>query len=110
MAKDDYFYIVFQLLTYLYETLKKGEDVEAERIDNERFDINKTYYDYIIKSLVKENYIEGVKVTKTNRGHLINGLKNTLITVKGIEYLQENNRMQKMKGIFKDIKDIVPFI
>ena len=32
MAQDDYFVIVYQVLKYLYECLKKGEKPEACRL------------------------------------------------------------------------------
>ena len=35
MAKDDYFVIVYQILSYLYQRLKRGESVDARMISAE---------------------------------------------------------------------------
>ena len=37
MARDDYHVIVYQILSYLYQRLKKGEQVDAKMISGGRF-------------------------------------------------------------------------
>lgn len=39
MAKDDYFVIVYQVLKYLYECLKKGEQPESSYLRAGRYSI-----------------------------------------------------------------------
>jgi hypothetical protein len=53
MAKDDYHVIVYKILAYLYSCLKKGENPEKEYLlcDGALFNINHTYWLYIIKNL-----------------------------------------------------------
>lgn len=45
MAKDDYFVIVYKILSYLYVKLKSGEDVNPNMIthDNQLLQINRKY-------------------------------------------------------------------
>lgn len=45
---------------------------------------------------------------RENKGVKI--LSNLQITPKGIEYLQENSTMQKVKTALKDFKEIIPGI
>ena len=53
MAKDDYHVIVYQILSYLYQRLKKGEPVDVSMLapDSPLFKVNKRYWAYIIYNL-----------------------------------------------------------
>lgn len=114
MAKDDYFVIVYQILSYLYQRLKKGELVNEKMLmhDSPLFRINEKYWAYIIYHMAKSNLIEGVAFIH------IDGvdtpypaeIEECRITPEGIAYLCENTFMEKAKAFLKDIKEITPFI
>lgn len=113
MAKDDYHVIVYQILSYLYQRLKKGEDVDGRMLlhDSPLFQINKKYWAYIIYHLHESGYAEGAGFLR------IDGLDVPMpvklecmrITPTGIEYLCNNSTLEKAKAFLKDIKEIVPF-
>ena len=46
MAKDDYFVIVYQILSYLYQRLKRGESVDARMIsaESDLYTIPRSYW------------------------------------------------------------------
>ena len=50
MARDDYHVIVYQILSYLYNCLKNGKRIDAQKIshENEYFVINEAYWAFII--------------------------------------------------------------
>lgn len=118
MAKDDYFVIVLYILSYLYKCLKSGSTVDKEILLLQRYpeNIEESYIMYIYDNLYKGRYIDGVVIKKrsmigTNKIQIVvSNLKNTCITPKGIEYLQENSVLNKIKDTVKDIKDMIPFI
>ena len=60
MTAYDYHVIVYQILTYLYECLKNGEDVSLEALKKYKEDlpINDKYWNYILRHLVEDNLIE----------------------------------------------------
>lgn len=118
MAKDDYPVIVYQLLAYMYQCLKRGEDVDTQMIsaDSDLFkvngqSINKRYWAYVIRNLQKYGLIDGVVFAD------MDGIKHPVpinceacqITPAGIEYLTDNSFIQKAKAFLKDAKAIVPF-
>lgn len=112
MARDDYFVIVYQVLKYLYDCLKKGERPDPDYLEADTFDIPKNYWDYILLNLCNEKYITGLN-PKSVKG--VNSIawankSEAIITPKGIEYLFENSMLQKVKRTLKDVKDIVPGI
>lgn len=113
MAKDDYYVIVYQILAYLYQCLKKGKDVNVDEIsaDCTMYRINEKYWEYIMVNMYKQNLIEGISLVEIdNYGYKIARLECCQIMPVGIAYLNENSFIQKAKDLFKDVKDIVPFI
>lgn len=112
MAKDDYFVIAYRILAYLYACLKAGEPVDIKylKCGTEDFPVNSTYWEYILRHLYDDGYIEGVSLVSIT-GRQTKGIKFTSavsITPAGIEYLHENSTIQKAKAFLKDIKEIVP--
>ena len=85
MAKDDYFVIVYKILSYLYVKLKSGEDVNPNMIthDNQLLQINRKYWDYIMRNLIEDRYIT-CETEKVWGKELIYDLKTAEITPEGI--------------------------
>ncbi|HEM3632604.1 TPA: hypothetical protein U1C38_000403 [Streptococcus suis] len=112
MAKDDYHVIIYQILSYLYQQLKRGKEVDTKMLeaDGKLFQINESYYLFIIESLLRESFITGPVVEETMAGKFVDGLEYTQITVRGIEYLMDNAFLTKAKRFLKDVKEITPFI
>ena len=56
MAKDDYFVIVYQILSYLYVQLKQGKNIEPEMLlhNGTLFNINYNYWVYIIVNMLDQ--------------------------------------------------------
>ena len=108
MARDDYFVIVYQVLKYLYDCLKKGEKPEKALLNEDEYSIPKRYWEYVLLSLLEEGYIQGIRPINTKSGIAWGNIEDVIITPKGIEYFFENSMIQKVKKTLKDVKDIVP--
>lgn len=110
MAKDDYFVLVYRILTYLYACFKTGERPDTELFGPDALGIGNGYWTNIMESLWSEGYLAGVSFLPMAGG--IQGVKllNLKITQKGIEYLQENSMMGKVKAFLKEAKEIIPGI
>lgn len=102
MAKDDYFVLVYKLLEILYTVLKSGKAVTNDELKELSDGIPLSYWEYILKALSKEGYVTGVVEIKSLSGNSIK-LINLQITPKGIEYLQDNSKMQKAKEFVKNL-------
>ena len=114
MAKDDFHVIVYQILSYLYQRLKKGEQVQVAMIEcsSPMFSkINKSYWAYIVYHMSDAGLIEGVTFVNIDGldTPLATELEKCRITPRGIEYLCDNSFMEKAKAFLKEIKEIVPF-
>ena len=112
MAKDDYFVIVYQILSYLYQRLKRGESVDARTIsaESDLYTIPRSYWLYIMENLVGEDFVTGPKILHVDGKTQVLGLERAKITPKGIQYLCDNSLMEKAKDLFKDAKEMIPFI
>lgn len=113
MAKDDYHVIVYQILAYLYQRLKKGETADESMLkhDGHLFKIDKSYWAYIIFNMYETGLITGVSFVYIDGLNvpLAAELNECCITPAGIEYLCDNTFMEKAKRFLKDVKEIVPF-
>lgn len=105
MAKDDYHVIVYQILAYLYGQLKKGGTVNPSAISHngELFEINYSYWLYIMENLLNEGYVTGISITDNSQ---VRGLGKCKITPKGIEYICNDNMLDKVMDYIRGRKDI----
>ena len=111
MAKDDYFVIVYRLLKYLYECLKNGQPVRSEVLRADYFGIDDTYWDYILRNLFLDGYVEGAVLVRAlmRDDDGVKILPNFNITRKGKAYLNENPIFQKVRDAVKEISPFIPF-
>lgn len=113
MAKDDYFVIVYQILSYLYQRLKSGEEIDQRMLqpDGPLYSINKQYWAYVFFMLQQEALVEGI--TFVDAGGLRHPypvrFDRCYITPKGIAYLHENSFLEKAKSFLKEGREILPF-
>lgn len=110
MAKDDYFVLVYRILTCLYEFFKKGETPDTDIFDADALKINRGYWTNIMESLANEGYITGVSIVKAIGAPIGIKIHDLKITPKGIEFLQENSTIAKARGFFKTLKETIPGI
>lgn len=108
MAQDDYFVIVYKLLKYLYDCLKKDVRPSSEVLNAEFFGIADNYWEYIIRNIYQEGYVEGVTITKLYGKPGYPAVRpHFSVTPKGIQYIQENSVFEKIRGYVKDIAAII---
>ena len=111
MARDDYYVIVYQILSYLYRSLKEGTEVDPKMLtfDGCLFKINERYWLYIMKYLINDGYIDGCQVVKAwGQETTVSGLSDATITPKGIDYLCDNKTIKRAYEFAKDILQILP--
>lgn len=112
MAKDDYYVIVYKILSYLYSRLKNDEAVDARLLvhDSPMLGIKKGYWTYIIEHIWKQGLVEGIDMAHgMGDASEVVGLENMRITPEGIGYLLDNNLLAKARKFLKEIKEINPF-
>ncbi len=96
MEKDDYFYIVYRILSYLYECFKEGASPRLDDVGPEVLGINEGYWVNVMTSLAGDGFIKGFKVSKSIGGTRID-LGGLSIKNAGIEYLADNAMMETVR-------------
>lgn len=100
MAKDDYYTIVTKILVYLYNRLKGKTGVKPENYLiplTEDFPINEEYFDYVMRHMIKQGLIEGLRIRDIEGKALITGsMENVAITPAGIDFMIDNSKVRKI--------------
>lgn len=105
----DNFKVIYKILKYL-ESNMDCDDVDIRTINHTVLKISETRWEQILIMLYQNGYIDGIKVVKSVcdcKCHITEPIK-PVITLKGLEYLEENSLMKKVKNTIKDVMDIVP--
>lgn len=104
----DNFKVIYKILKHL-EAMMDCEETDISTISHERLGITKERWEQILILLQKNEYIEGIVITKTlsdDKSHIAEPIKPT-ITLRGLEYLAENSFMKKAGNILKGIVETV---
>lgn len=113
MAKDDYDYIVFKILVYLYGVLKRKYVFNEVEFLAAVGDIDSDYLTDILYMIREEGLITGAVFTKVWGGTIIRTgrLSDIKITSAGIHYLKDNSVMQRMKDyILENVANIAKLV
>ncbi|MBS4535826.1 dihydrolipoyl dehydrogenase [Clostridium sp. D2Q-14] len=103
----DNFKIIYKILKML-EKYMDVEDFDKDLITHESLGISEIRWTRIIEMLVSEGYISGVRLIKANGQKVpLIRMTNISITLKGLEYLEENSLMKKAAELVKGIAGIV---
>lgn len=100
------FSIIYKILKTLRDSMDYPE-FNHEAISPELLGISEEKWKKIIIMLVKNDYIEGVSLIPILGKEVGVKLKNPNITLKGLEYLEENSMMKKASNFAKGIIDVV---
>lgn len=106
MAKDDYDFLVFKILTYLYACFRRRCHFETttflKRIISP--EVSEDYLVDVLRFMTREEPIEGLSFVKMwgNDYALANDYSEVSITPQGIRYLLNNDKMQQLKKAVQD--------
>lgn len=100
--------IIYRILKSLRASMD-AEEFDVRLISNETLGISKPKWSRLIAMLVSDGYIDGVSVTAIDNMPLpLVELVNPCITLKGLEYLEENSLMKRAAEVAKGIAEIIP--
>ena len=102
----DNFRTIYKILRYLEQAMDYDEP-DLDRISADALDISEQRWIAIMEMLAREGYIDGMTVKRSTDGSVSISIPHPRITLRGLEYLQENSAMQKAARIAKGIAEIV---
>lgn len=103
----DNFKAVYKILS----TLEASMDLDKANIDMFSADaigVSQERWNKYIEMMLDVGYIKGVSIETYITGSKSVNCDNIQITLKGLEYLQENSIMQRIYKVAKGIKDATP--
>ena len=100
------FRTIYRILKILREAMEY-EEFDLAAISPDFLDISKPKWEQLMAMLVKNGYIEGVTVIPLLGRQTGIKLDHPRITLKGLEYLQENSMMKKATNLAKGIADLI---
>lgn len=102
MAKDDYDYLVFKILTYLYVCFRRRGYFETSTFLKKVIssEVSEDYVIDVLRFMTREELIDGLTFVKAwgNDYTLVNDYSDMEITPQGIRYLLDNDKMRQMKN------------
>ena len=101
----DKFSIIYRILKIL-EKAMEVEEFDASLISAERLKINETLWKNIMAILIENGYVKDACVMKSFDGFDVD-VREIKITLKGLEYLNENSLMKKAARSAKGMIEII---
>ena len=103
----DNFTAVYKILSALEKAMDFPQ-FDMEQIGHEVLGVSKERWCRYIEMMLDVGYIKGVELKRYITGDICIDAENVRITLKGLEYLQENALMRKVYRTIKGIEDIIP--
>lgn len=103
----DNFRAVYKILSSLEKAMDLPE-FDIEQIGPDTLGISEERWSRYLEMMSDVGYIKGIKFTQDITGSTRVHGRDIRITLKGLEYLQENTVMRKIYNAAKGIKETVP--
>lgn len=103
------FTIIYKILKILEQNMG-NEDFNISTISAKMLDISYNKWEQLLIMMQDEGYIKGLKIDKSLENtfrHIIEQIQPE-ITIKGLEYLAENNMMKKAREVAKEVAAFIP--
>lgn len=103
----------FKAIYRILSTLEKAMDLpefDVEQISAAALGISEERWTRYLEMMLDVGLVKGVSMQRDITGHYRVDAEDIRITLKGLEYLQENSFMKKAYKMAKGIKDATPFV
>lgn len=103
----DNFKIIYKILKILEKSMDY-EEFDTEAISPETLKISQNRWNAIMGMLIDNGYVKGAFQVTSLGGNGIKIGRDAQITLKGLEYLNDNSFMKKAAEVAKGISDFIP--
>ena len=107
MISMDNFKAVYRILSALEKAMDYPQ-FDTDQIGHEALGVTQERWCRYMEMMADVGYIKGVEIQRFITGDTSVDARDIRITLKGLEYLQENSILQKLYKAAKGIADIVP--
>ncbi|MBE6995486.1 MAG: hypothetical protein E7429_01960 [Ruminococcaceae bacterium] len=103
----DNFKAVFKILTALERAMDLPQ-FDIKEIGPEQLGVTPERWSRYIEMMADIGYIKGVTIKRDILGEIHTNTSDVRITLKGLEYLQENSIMRKLYNAAKGVTEFIP--
>lgn len=107
MAQNDMYVVMYKVLAYLYDCMKRGAEPEDARWCASALGIPESYWTAVVSQLVEHGFVSGVTVTDFMGGKCLVTPINPIVTMEGVAFM-ENGMMRKALRFLQDTKAAIP--
>ena len=104
----DNFKAVYKILTALERAMDYPEFDAVQQIGPDALGVTPERWGRYIEMMVDVGYIKGASISRDILGETHVNVKDARITLKGLEYLQENSIMRRLYQAAQGVKEISP--
>ena len=105
----DNFTAIYKILKYI-EKHMDVQEFDQEHFTAKQFGISDVRFFKLLQALINDGYIAGMSADTLIGGFMTISIGYPALTIKGMEYLEENAMMKKAYRALKGIKEIAPGI
>lgn len=105
----DNFKIIYNILKYIEKSMDYTE-FDEDNFNHKTFKTTEERFFKLLNNLIKEGYIDGIRCEILLGGYKNIDIYDPVVTIKGMEYLEDNTMMKKVYKALKGIKEITPSI
>lgn len=103
----DDFKAIYKILKALHAAMDYDE-FDLNTISYTRLNISENRWLHILRMLSDSGYIEGLTVTISLDGMMNLNIANPRLTLRGLEYLEDNTFMKRAQRAARGIKEMIP--
>ena len=103
----DNFKAVYKILTALEKAMDL-EEFDIGLISHEKLGVSRERWNKYMEMMADVGYIKGIRIVEDITGCTTVHCDRLRITLKGLEYLQENSIMRRIYNTAKGIKEVTP--
>lgn len=107
MAQNDMYVVMYKILCYLYDCMKRDIAPDVEEFSHVALGIPELYWQDVIHELFRKHYISGVMLTRKGNGFVVN-FNRPRVTMDGVAFMQENTMMAKARDFLITTKSALP--
>ncbi|MBQ9081965.1 MAG: YjcQ family protein [Clostridia bacterium] len=103
----DNFKAVYKILSALEKAMDLPE-FDLTQIGPEKLGVSRERWARYLEMMADVGYIKGISIQQDILGETVVRVSNIRITLKGLEYLQENTLMRKIYNAARGITEVIP--
>ena len=110
MAQNDMFVVMYKIIAYLYDCMRRGIDPQQGEYSADALGIPERYWRDVMRELSRNHFIIGVTLMPHGFDDVTVKLDRPRVTMQGVQFASENSMMGKARLFLREAKSSIPFI